>query len=348
MTSPLPAAESNGPARDPGRFRPLFVLAPARSCSSLVVAMLGQHPELYGFPELRLFHAARVGGLLAEPAAGASMPVRERLAGLVRALAQLHDGEQSPASAERAWHWLRRREHWDVAAVCDELLCLIDPIVGVEKSPETSLTDEALARAANAYPRARYVHLVRHPWSTVASMLVAWGRLSYWHLPQDQAPQYCATVWLNQHRRIADFGARVGPDRFLRLRAEDVVNQPGTLAAACHWLGIGDGFAEITAMCGPERSPYAWPGPPNARGGFDPSFLRSPHRRAVALPRSLVPPASWKLDSSTRRAVTETACCLGYAGTGTSVRSAWRSLGHRRLPPAAAQVGVREAGAGRA
>src|SRR5262245_2248226 len=108
-----------------GRAAAVFLLAPARSGSSVGAAMVGQHPELYGFPELRLFRAETVRGLLAEPPAGDGMPARQRTAGLVRALAQLHEGEQSGASTERAWCWLVERPDWPIAAVLAHLLALI-------------------------------------------------------------------------------------------------------------------------------------------------------------------------------------------------------------------------------
>ncbi|HEX8096215.1 MAG TPA: sulfotransferase, partial [Jatrophihabitans sp.] len=249
-------AQPAGPPADPPprsatRFAPLFVLAPARSFSSLVVAMLGQHPELYGFPELRLFRAERVGGLLSEPAPGTGMPARERTAGLVRALAQTGEGVQSAAAVERAWRWLAERADWEVALVFDHLLGQVEPLVGVEKSPENSLTDEALARACVGYPAARYVHLVRHPWTTVASMTTAWNRLSYWPVAAERAAQFCAQLWLDQHRRIAAFGERIGPDRFVRLRAEDVVNRAEVLPRLCRWLGISDREQCVAEMLRP-------------------------------------------------------------------------------------------------
>src|SRR5262249_10281696 len=54
----------NRRAEKDGGFAPVFVLAPARSHSSVAVAMLSQHPAMYGFPELRLFRARDVAGLL--------------------------------------------------------------------------------------------------------------------------------------------------------------------------------------------------------------------------------------------------------------------------------------------
>ena len=77
--------------------------------------MLGEHPRLYGFPELRVFRADTIGGLLVEPPAGQGMAVRVRTAGLVRAVAELHEREQSPAAVDRAFGWLEARSSLPVA-----------------------------------------------------------------------------------------------------------------------------------------------------------------------------------------------------------------------------------------
>lgn len=300
------------PERDARRFNPVFVLAPARSCSSLIAAMLGQHPSLYGFPELRLFRADRVAKLLTEPSPGEGMPMRERAAGLVRALAQLHRGHQTVASVEAAFLWLQERSDWPVSSVFDHLLEIISPRIGVEKSPETSRTDEALDRAANDYPRARFVHLVRHPWSTVESMINAWSGLSYWKVERAAAPQYCLDLWSEQHRRIAAFGDSLASDRFVRVRAEDIVNRPWEfLPELCRWMAIDDGEQSISAMLSPERSCYASPGPVNARGGFDPKFLDAPRMHRVAIPPPR-PASSWRFNSVSLQPAINLAYRFGY------------------------------------
>jgi adenylyl-sulfate kinase len=292
---------------------PLFVLAPARSGSSVVAAMLGQHPQLYGFPELRLFRGATVSDLLVDAPSTAGMPARERNAGLIRALAQLHEHEQSEEAAERALQWLRERADWDVGAVFEHLSALIAPLAAVEKSPETSLGDNALKQAARACPEARYLHLVRHPWATVRSMVNAWSELEYWHVEPEEAPSFCLNVWREQHQRILAFGASAGPRRFARARAEDVVNHPeDSLPRLCHWLGIDAGAECIARMLHPERSPYAGPGPRNASGGFDPKFHTRPALRRLALPESLKPPPEWAIDGRAVQAAIELARQLGY------------------------------------
>jgi hypothetical protein len=294
------------------RFAPLFVLAPARSYSSLIVAMLGRHPELYGFPELRLFRATRVAELLLDPAPSQGAPASERLDGLLRALAQLHDGQQTVESVSRAYGWLERRTHWGVETVFDHLLELVSPLTGVEKSPETSRTDDALRRASAAYPRARILHLVRHPWSTVRSMLEAWSSLPYWGVDEVDAPQYCLNVWLEQHCRIAAFGRSLGSGQFIRLRSEDVVDRPlDVLAVFCRWMGIDDGDDSILAMMHPERSPFASHGPVNAGGGYDPKFLTNPRLRCGQAP-PLAVPDEWRVDAAPLRTAVDLARQFGY------------------------------------
>jgi hypothetical protein len=306
----------------PGR-EAVFVLAPARSGSSVVAAMVGQHPELYGFPELRLFRAEVVRGLLAEPPGGEGMPARQRTAGLVRALAQLHEGEQSGAAADRAWCWLEQRADWSVAAVLAHLLALVSPRVGVEKSPETSASDRAMDRMARACPDARYLHLVRHPWSTVASMLDAWSGLDYWDVPAERAPQRCLEVWYEHHRRIAAFGAGLDAGRFLRVRAEDVVDRPDeTLPTLCGWLGVDAGDEAIALMKRPDRSCYAAPGPDNAPGGYDPKFLHDPRRHPIRPADAPTPPPTWPLDPTLTAAAVALAHSFGYAAVAPPLRRA--------------------------
>jgi hypothetical protein len=320
--------------RDSCRFAPLYVLAPARSCSSLIVAMLGQHPGLYGFPELRLFRAQRVAELFLDPAPGQGMPAAERMAGLLRGLAQLHDGEQTVEAVERAYRWLERRAHRSVESVFDHMLELVSPLTGVEKSPETSRTADALQRAAAAYPRARILHLVRHPWSTVQSMLVAWSSLSYWNVDREAAPQYCLNVWLEQHRRIAEYGESLGSDQFMRIRAEDVVGRSfDVLPVFCRWMGIDESDESLRAMMHPERSPYASPGPVNARGGYDPKFAADPRLRNVKIsPRAVL--AEWRVDDETLRAVVDLARQYGYDSNGSSSSpDSPASDGLRRIHP---------------
>src|SRR5438270_2842334 len=91
------------PPRDPVWFRPVFVLAPARSNSSVVSAMIGMHPELYGFPELSLWRGETVGHLITDQPNARGLKARARTAGLARAVAEVFKGSQD----EELIQWAR-------------------------------------------------------------------------------------------------------------------------------------------------------------------------------------------------------------------------------------------------
>jgi hypothetical protein len=297
----------------------LFVLAPARSLSSVITAMIGQHPQLHSFPELSLFRAEYTDQLLVDPPGWLGSPSRNRVGGLLRALAQSHDGKQDEESIERALEWLMARKDWPVANVLDHLLDGVAPLVGVEKSPENSGRDTFLERMGTAYPRARYVHLVRHPVTTVRSMHGAWSTRGWWRVQPELFHQFCWSLWYYQHKRIADFGKTLPPDRFRRARAEDIANEPDVyLPELCRWLGVDASPDSVRSMKSPEKSAYAALGPSNARGGADLSFLGSPSLRPAELPNELSPPDDWILDPWSVLMVHRLATELGY-GDATPV-----------------------------
>src|SRR5580704_9570319 len=158
-----PAPDEPIPERDPETYAPVFLLAPARSHSSVVTTAIGQHPQLNAFPELGLFRRPTVKALLTDPPAGQGIPALARLGGLMRAVAEHEFGEQSPEAILEGYHWLRRHRRWTGADLYDHLLGRISPRIGVEKTPDNSTNDWNLRRMATTYPRARFIHLTRHP-----------------------------------------------------------------------------------------------------------------------------------------------------------------------------------------
>ena len=303
------------PTRDATRFAPVFVLASARSYSSIVSAMLGQHPHLFGFPELKLFAYPTVGELDASlPREARERGFSHRAPGLVRALAELEYGGQNEPALAAAGAWLTERSGWPGEQVLDLLMTRVSPRVAVEKSPEHVVAPHALCRLAEAYPRARYVHLTRHPVSTIRSMHEHLLRTLPGYRDRDFT-RYCITTWLRGHQRIAAFTRRLPPERRLRLRAEGVLNEPAPhLRAVAMWLGISAGEHALDAMRHPERSPFAGfaPAASGVSGGNDPAFLRDPQPHAVGLPRDLGPPEGWPSDPALWAKVRRAGRELGY------------------------------------
>jgi hypothetical protein len=174
----------------------------------------------------------------------------------------------------------------------------------VDKSPSTVLHLERLHRLRRAFPDAFYLHLLRHPRSQGESLWRLRGERAAEELNamdhgSDPPVVDLQLAWYRMHLNIVSFLDGVGEDQWLRLRGEDLLaDLDNELPRVAKWLGIAAGTAAVDAMKHPERSPFAGFGPPNARLGNDPDFLRDPvlreskHRSEP----SLDGPVPWRTD----------------------------------------------------
>jgi hypothetical protein len=313
---------------------PLILLCPARSFSSVVCAMLGQHPQLYGFPELRLFAADTLDGLfhhwkekkgfLDELCGQLFGGAAECSTGLLRAMAELHFGAQTAENVGQALAWLRARRDWSTRQVFDFLLKAIHPRMGVEKTPETALFPAYTARVRALYPEARFLHLTRHPVTAQRSLQGYWGPGMQKRRPEvngAELARFCARGWCRIHQAILDFTAGLPPEQTMRIRGEDLLNEPDVhLPRVAAWLGLRTDAEAIDAMKHPERSPYAGLGPTSAWLGNDPKFLHDPRLRPCELPTGLEHPPEWGLDGALLQTTVELARRLGYGAEGSGRR----------------------------
>jgi hypothetical protein len=273
--------------------------------------MLGQHPEMVSFPELNLFVAETLDAVFLYMEAHATPRL---LTGTLRALAQLHEGRQTVEAVNAAYAWLHDRRNWPVKRVLDHILAEIHPRIGVDKSPCTTFPS-FLARAHRLYPHARFLHLTRHPRTALESLRNVIAPATS-QIEERAALRGAALFWLIAHGTIVSFTSRLRPEQVLRLRGEDLLSNPAAaLPRVCRWLGIDTSPDTIEAMMHPERSPFARPGPENARLGGDPAFLASPALRPATLPLSTELPARWGLDPRMTDGVRALAERLGY-GSG--------------------------------
>jgi hypothetical protein len=291
---------------------PVFLLSPARSCSSLVSTMLGGHPQVYGFPELRLFIGESIE-VTARPHDLAPEPwTNFARSGLIRAVAELMFGSQSAPDIDAAFRWLDERSSWAPSAVFDVLRAAVAPRIALEKSPDTINTDRTLELCVQAYPDARFVHLVRHPISTITSMIQHWAIRMSRCTPRELA-LVAARSWFNGHRRSCTLRDTLPPGRVLRIRAEDILAHPlHECARFAAWLALDSSPQAIERMLHPELSPYARSGPERAPGGNDPKFLKDPRLR-IGPPRPPGQfPAQWGLGTVEREALARLATYFGY------------------------------------
>jgi hypothetical protein len=304
------------PASRSGIRDPVFLLAPPRSYSTVTIALLAGHPELYGLPETSLFLQDTLGQAMAMPTGPFTGHAGHHhvLMGLERAIAQLHDGSQDSAALGRALDWIRQRPGMPSAAVLDHLLRLVYPRTAVEKSPGTVESGRALARCMRAYPSARYLHVTRHPVSTLRSMLALYN---LFHFPAGMAPgeriRRCALTWYSCHLRIVRALAPLPPSRWLRVRGEDLIGEPrARLPRVLDWLGLRHDDAIIDRMLDTQRWEFAaWDGHIGF-GGADPNFLQAPALRPVQPPDAGLTDPEWEIGGDLAGAVAALARYLGY------------------------------------
>jgi hypothetical protein len=295
---------------------PLFVLAPPRSFTSVVGTMLGQHPQMYGLPETHLFGCET----MAEWWRTCEEQTFPRSHGLLRAVAELFFGEQTEHTVGLAGGWLRRRSHFTTGLLMEALAARVHPRIIVDKSPSVVYNVKFLERIRSVFPRARFIHLLRHPRAhgeSVMRFLEERRRkgsvpASHWllHLatyPDLSAPSEATERsreldpqkgWFVLNQNIIEFFKSLPEWQKLRVRGEDLLQSPDELLRQiAEWMGVAADGASIDEMKHPERSPYACFGPPGARYGNDDFFLQSPALRpGRAEARRLEAPLSWRKD----------------------------------------------------
>ncbi len=278
---------------------PVIILGSPRSFTSLICAMLGQHPQVYGVPELNLFIAETLKELIEELGGYRQIQIH----GLVRTVSHLYAGEQTLLGVDMARRWMLTRLERTTAEIYYELCDKVFPLRIVDKSPVYSLKQEYLQRIKKAFPEAFYIHLVRHPLTQGESIMnVATGLMAilsnsidYEVEPPVVDPQI---GWYETQTNIMEFLKDIPDNHKLQLRGEDILNDKiNYLKKICQWLGLFDDDSAIDAMLHPEDSPYACLGPVGAHLGNDINFLRSPElRNGNVKPGTLDKPLPWRED----------------------------------------------------
>jgi hypothetical protein len=301
--SPDRVSESDG-------AEPIFLLAPARSYSTVAVALLAGHPDVYGFPEMLVFTAATVGELIGERAEWARFPLRQ--SGLWRAVADLREGSQDDDAVARARAWLADHAEWSTKRLMDHLIDLARPRVSLEKSPDTSSDDAMLARCMAAYPRARFLHLVRHPVTTQRSLHEHWRPAGRFRSEKALIAE-AAAFWYRSHQRIIEALAPLPAEQWMRVRAEDLLTEPRVwLPRILAWLRLDSDPQIVERMLLTENWRFAGTGRSDDLLGGDPKFLRSPALRPIPAPGPVVFDPSWGLHDDMRDRMTTLAHALGY------------------------------------
>jgi len=285
-----------------------------RSTGTLVCAMLGQHPQLYGILETRLYEVERVSEWWEFSRDGGKTP-----GGLLRNVSEILFGVQSMQSVERAKVWLWQRRNWPTIKVLQTLATEVFPLGFVEKHPIPPASDqsiqEQLERRIRCFPEARFIWLVRCPTCFGQSMLEMLDMLESLKMkngrgaaireksaikPSGRTRTDPEVSWKRVNKQIMSFLQKLPSERYRVIRSEDLLGDADKhLKEITSWLGIRSDSGAIEEMKHPERSPFAFVGPSNALGGGDGKFFRNPALRVPsAHPHRLSDPLPWRRDAT--------------------------------------------------
>jgi Sulfotransferase family len=293
----------------------VFILAPPRSFTSVTCGMLGQHPQLFGLPELRLFVADTIGEWL-ELCSKATYPMAS---GTLRTVAELIFGQQSERSITMAREWLTERSNWSTHQLTKSLSEVVHPRILVDKSPNALYEPAALARLYRDFPNAKFIHLTRHPRGHGESVMKLKAHVEklkgpitadHWLIQLSSFPAISESDlaepgvldpqrgWYTLHSNVCRFLESVPAANKFTLRGEDLLADADTwLRTTADWLGLRSDAPAVEAMKHPENSPFVGFGPKGASRGNDPFFLRNPvlqgrDERSM----SLEGPLGWRAD----------------------------------------------------
>lgn len=279
---------------------PLFILAAPFSGASWLAGVLGRHPGLYALPQIFPCMADSLGELL-------DLFALSQLShgdGLRRAVAQLAFGGQGAAQIVAADAWLQARRAWSTAELVAWLTEQVAPRRLVIPDAEMPLRPHELRRFRGSLPQARWLHLVRHPWSQ-GCLHAAWLREQLFvpvdfrdhaqtpPLPEPQLP------WLRSNQNLL-LAAGDWPDsQWRRLHSEAFdADFAGNLAGLCEWLDLPLTRADLDAMAEPAAWLYAQTPAGPARGGLEAEVWAdfAPELETLAAQPRLDAPLPWRRD----------------------------------------------------
>jgi len=197
--------------------------------------MLAGHPSLFCPPELNLLpyltmkeRDVALGPCHALQCVDSGCDSRD---GLVRAVMALKDTSADQAK-EIIGEWTsQNRTIVEVYATLQELA---SPRTLLDKSPMNVAAVEILKRAEQLFERPQYIHLVRHPYAVIESLVRHHVDIANASQPEALAEKY----WTIANSNIFEFLGLVNANRQHLIRYESLVgNSAEVMKALCAFLG---------------------------------------------------------------------------------------------------------------
>ncbi|MGF1589286.1 MAG: hybrid fatty acyl-AMP ligase/type I polyketide synthase [Pleurocapsa sp.] len=217
-----------------------FILSSPRSGSTLLRVMLAGHSSLFSPPELHLLPFDSMAQREQE------LGISQLGEGLKRAFMALKsiNAAQSQALIEEL-----TAKNASVAEVYHQLQQLAGDRLVVDKSPTYASNRKTLERAETIFKGAKYIHLVRHPYSVIESF--ARMRMDKLVGGNSDPYQLAELIWRDSNQNILDFAQEIDPERYHLIYYEDLVSKPQeVLTDICNFLEIPFEQAVLTPYQG--------------------------------------------------------------------------------------------------
>lgn len=207
----------------------IFLLSSPRSGSTLLRVMLAGHPALFSPPELHLLPFE------AMPEWHQELGLSYLGEGLQRAFMELMtlDAEASKTLLDTFI-----TQNVSIQSVYAKLQDLASPRQLVDKSPTYASSLQVLQRAEALFEGSKYIHLVRHPYAVIESLVR--NRMDKILGIEGGDPYRLAEqVWTQSNRNVLDFRQQIGPDRHYLIHYETLVTHPAQeMERLCEFLEI--------------------------------------------------------------------------------------------------------------
>ncbi|HEX6290948.1 MAG TPA: SDR family NAD(P)-dependent oxidoreductase [Herpetosiphonaceae bacterium] len=212
-----------------------------RSGSTLFRVMLAGHPALHSPPELGILWYDTMREWrrsLTDPSYGHGFHWAAQ--GLQWTFTELLGRDSEAAKAYMDDLVAQDTPIYEVYARLQQLSA---PRILVDKSPSYTMSLETLQRAEAIFDRPKYIHLVRHPYAVIESMVRI--RLDKLFSPvlygSDEVDPFVVAekVWATSNRNLLTFLQQVDDERHLRVYYEQLVSQPeATMRRVCDFLEL--------------------------------------------------------------------------------------------------------------
>ncbi|MGF1541128.1 MAG: alpha/beta fold hydrolase [Pleurocapsa sp.] len=219
----------------------VFILSSPRSGSTLLRVMLAGHPALYSPPELHLLPFNTMTEREAE------LGISQLGEGLKRAFMSLKDIDA--AESQKLVDNLIK-ENLSIPEVYQLLQQLAGDRTLIDKSPTYANQRETINKAETIFNNAKYIHLVRHPYSVIESF--ARMRMDKLIGSEDTNPYKLAeSIWRESNQNILNFSREIDPERYYLVKYEELVRQPQeVMQGICNFLDITFNPAVLTPYQG--------------------------------------------------------------------------------------------------